>query len=160
MNLNIFSITYAHIFVYVIMIYSIILPLLKNHINEINQFNDYFLSDKFKILLINLGIAFVYLKIAEYLPDDIPIMYRRIIVSIVFDVILNIYISETSFDSTNIRLYRDLTRSTGWFIIIWNVLNIVLTGKIADELNKLEFLNKTPSQILIILVITLVLFHL
>lgn len=164
-QLNISSISYAHILVSFILIYYVILPLLLKineyrHIDTIDLFNNYYVSDKFKILLINYGIVFIYLKIAEYLPAYIPISYRRILVIIVFEVLINFYISQTSYDSGFINLYRNLTKNAGWFVLIWNIIYITLTGKVADKINEYHFFNDKSYQIIIISFLTLVLFHL
>ena len=162
-QLNILSISYAHILVSFILIYYIILPLLSKlntNINTINLFKNYYISDKFKILLINYGVVFTYLKIAEFLPNYIPILYRRILIIIILEVLFNFYISQTNYDSGFINLYRNLTRNAGWFVLLWNIFYITITGKIADKINQYHFFNNKSSQIIIISIFTLVLFHL
>jgi hypothetical protein len=135
--LNFYSILYAHIILFLIIIYIIIPLLSKTNLNaeSMNLFTNFYLSNKFRSIIINFFIVYCILNISQKLPLNIPILYRRIIVILLYEVFLSIYINRTPFNVNYIVYLKEWSLSVGWIAILWDIFYINSTGYIADRLN-------------------------
>lgn len=135
--LNINSLLYAHLIIFIIIIY-ILIPLL-NKINPdskgIKLFTNYYSDNKFHNIYIDFFIIYILLKLSDKLPLDIPLIFKRIIVILLFDVLLSMYINQTPYKIGNIHFLKEWSITVGWFAILWDIIYINSTGYIMDKIN-------------------------
>lgn len=150
-KLNIYSITYAHFIVHVILINIMIsiFNYFKYSNSGFDLFKEYYIDNKYKSLVVDFFLIYTYLKIAEYLPAYIPIPFRRIIVTFVFDMLLNFYLNITLYNYGNIEFLRKWAGTVGWFAILWDFLLLFTIGTVADKINTLKFMKKRLVHIII-----------
>jgi len=131
---NINSLLYAHLIIFVIIIYILIpfLNKINNNSKSIDLFITYYSKDRFKSIYIDFFIIFFILKLSKKLPLNIPILFKRIIVILLFDVFLSIYIKKSSFNNL---FLKEWIISAGFFAIIWDLIYITLTSYIMDKIN-------------------------
>jgi hypothetical protein len=125
----------------------------------IDLFKNYYLDNKYQSLIMNFLLAYVYLKTAELLPINIPIIFKRLIVIILFDIGFGFYLNKTSKTSGSIGYLKEWSSTVGWFSILWNLTYISSIGIVADKINKIEFIKKNTVQNIIIGIITFILLH-
>jgi hypothetical protein len=160
--LSIQTIGYAHLIVSVVLIYFILIPIFdrsKMSNKGIDLFKNYYLDNKYQSLIMNFLLAYVYLKTAELLPINIPIIFKRLIVIILFDIGFGFYLNKTSKTSGSIGYLKEWSSTVGWFSILWNLTYISSIGIVADKINKIEFIKKNTVQNIIIGIITFILLH-
>jgi hypothetical protein len=159
---NIYSYGYSYILVSTILIYYIMIPLI-NTLNikddGLSLFNNYYIDNKYKSLVINFLLIYLYLKSAELLPNKIPIIFRRIIIIILFNVILYSYIKTTPYSTGTINFLNKWSSTIGWFAIIWDLLFINTIGYSMDKINSIQLLKNQNYQLLNIGVITFIFMH-
>ena len=135
--ININSLLYAHLIIFIIIIY-ILIPLL-NKINPeskgINLFINYYSNDRFRSIYIDFFIIYILLRLSDKLPLDIPIIFKRIIVILLFDVLISMYINQTPYKIGNIHFLKEWSLSVGWFAILWDIIYINSTGYLMDKIN-------------------------
>ena len=155
--LNINSLLYAHLVIFIVIIYLLIplLNVINNKSAGINLFIDYYSKDKFRSIYIDFFIIYILLKLSDNLPLDIPIIFKRIIVILLFDVFLSIYINQTPFKKGNIVFLKEWSLSVGWFAILWDLLYINSTGCLMDKIN----IQSDNVNLLIMSIIGFVLLH-
>jgi hypothetical protein len=156
--MNSISTIYAHFIVFMIILYMII-PLLNNLDNldfldkkGLTLFKQYYQKN----ILIDFITIYFILRLSYILPLDIPIIYRRIIVILLYDVLLSIYINQTPYKTGNILLLKEWSDTVGWFAIIWDLFYINLVGYISDNIN----IESDNMNILIIGIINFGMHHL
>jgi hypothetical protein len=154
------SLIYAQIILFIIII-NIILPVLKildikSNSNSINLFEKYYSINRYQSIIINCVINYLILTLANKLPLKIPIIYRRIITILLFNIILNVYIRTTPFQTGNVLFLKQWSLSVGWFAILWDLIYITSTGVIVDKIN----VKSHNTDLLIISIIGFVIFHL
>jgi hypothetical protein len=150
-NLNIYSITYGHLIVHLILINIIIsiLDYLKINNSGIELFKEYYVENRYKNLIVDFFLIYTYLKIAEFLPAYIPIQFRRLIVTFVIDMLLNFYLKNTSYDDGNINFLKKWSSTVGWFAILWDFILLFTIGTVADKINMIKFMKKPITHIII-----------
>jgi hypothetical protein len=162
-KLTICSIGFAHIIISTILIFYIILPLIKLldiKDSRLDLFVNYYSTDKFKILIINFFINYLYLKIAEIVPSQIPLFYKRILVIIIFNILLSYYINNTSYESSTIKFLKIWFKSVGFFVILWDLIYISSIGLLADKLNQIELYKNNFVQLISFAIFSFTLIHL
>jgi hypothetical protein len=150
-KLNIYSIMYAHIIVSIILIYLIIIPLLNKldiKDNTIDMFKNYYQNDKFKSLLVDFFMIYFILKISDQIPS-VPMIFRRILVLILFNVLLSVYINKTPYLTGSTIFLKEWISKLGWTAIIWDLIYVNLTGKLADKINKIDIIKQPKYQLMI-----------
>lgn len=158
------SIAIAHITVTIILIFYIIMPILNSfNIKDtgLDLFNQQYGINFYKTIIITFFINYVYLKMAELFPGKIPVIYKRIMVIILFSVLLNYYINNTPFETENIKFMKTWLKTIGWFGLIWDLIHINIVGLLADKINTYNFnLNQMNLRnIFIFFIFTLSLLH-
>ena len=135
--MNDISTIYAHFIVFMIILYMII-PLLNNLDNldfldnkGLTLFKQYYQKN----ILIDFITIYFILRLSYILPLDIPIIYRRIIVILLYNVLLSIYINQTPYKTGNILFLKEWSDTVGWFAIIWDLFYINLIGYLSDNIN-------------------------
>lgn len=137
-KLSIYSLTYAHIITYIILIYCIIIPVInKMGINDktLDLFKSYYIDNKFKHLIIDFFVIYFIIKTSEKLPFKLPPLYNRILVIIIFDLLLTIYINKSPYQTGTIKFLKEWSLTVGWFAILWDLFYINIVGKVADKIN-------------------------
>ena len=153
--LSIYSILYAQIIVYLILINLLKFINIENE--KFNLFKDYY--NNHKNLIIDFIISYIILKLSEkYSIKNLPKIYNRILMIIIFDLILSLYIRYTSFDSNYLQFLKKWANLVGWFAILWDIIYFLSIGKIADKINNIEIIKK--YSFLIILCFGFILLHL
>ena len=134
--LNINSLIYAHIIIFLLIIN--IIPLL-NKININNDgltiFQNHYINNKIYSIIIDFIIIYILLKLSDKLSLNIPIIFRRIIIILLYNVLLSIYINKTPFKYGNILYKEEWSLNVGWFAIIWDLLYINSIGYLHDSIN-------------------------
>lgn len=161
-KLSIYSITYAHLIVHVILINIMItiFDYFKISNAGVDLFKEYYVDNKYKSLIVDFFLIYTYLKIAEFLPAYIPVPFRRLIITFVFDMLLNFYLNTTSYNCGNIEFLKKWASTVGWFAILWDLLLIITIGTVADKINMIEFIKKPIAQIIIFIFLGFSLLHL
>lgn len=161
-TLNMQTIGYAHLLITIIIIY-IIVPLIVrigwDH-KGIELFKNYYQTDKYRNLIMDFLLSYVYLKAAELLPINIPIVYKRLLIIIFFNVGFSFYLNKTSYQTGMIGFLKEWSSTVGWFAILWDIFYISSLGKVSDQINKIKLIKKDSIQLSIILLITFILLHL
>lgn len=132
--MNSISTIYAHFIVFIIILYMII-PLLNNLDFLDNKGLTLFKQYYQKNILIDFITIYFILRLSYILPLDIPIIYRRIIVILLYNVLLSIYINQTPYKTGNILFLKEWSDTVGWFAIIWDLFYINLIGYLSDNIN-------------------------
>ena len=161
-NLTIYPILYAHIIVTSILIYSIIIPLInKSGINDevFDLFKNYYIDNKYKSLILDFFIIYVIIKLAEKSPKNFPKLFSRILCIIIFDTLLTIYINKTSWDQGTIHFLRIWIKKLSLFALIWDIIYMSLTAKLADKINNIHFLKNQYVKLMINIIIIVFLLH-
>jgi hypothetical protein len=160
-NLNIHSITYAHLIVHMVLINIMIsiFDYVKINNSGIELFKEYYIDNIYKNVIVDFFIIYTYLKVAEFLPEYIPIPFRRLITTFVFDVLLSFYLSSTTYNCGNINFLKRWSSTVGWFAILWDFVLLFTIGTIADKINMIKFMRKTTTQITIFGLIGFSLLH-
>ena len=99
------------------------------------------------------------MKIADYIPGNIEKNYKRIVVILVLSVLLNYYITYTSYNSETIIFMKEWLKNIGWFGILWDLFNTLSVGFVADKINKYNLHKNSLKSILIFLLFTFGLIH-
>lgn len=150
-SLNIYSITYAHLIVHLILINIIIsiLDYFKINNSGIELFKEYYVENRYKNLITDFFLIYTYLKIAELLPAYIPIQFRRLVVTFIIDMLLNFYLKNTTYDDGNINFLKKWSSTVGWFAVLWDLLLLFTIGSVADKINMIKFMKKPIAHIII-----------
>lgn len=144
-DLSIYSIFYGFLVVSTILIYYILIPILNASCIQdkgIDLLKSYYVEHKYKSLIIDFLFVTMLLKISEKFPDHIPIVFIRILVIIVFDVLLGIYINKTPYVNGTIKFLKEWSISAGWLAIVWDVIYISLIGKVSDKIDDVKIIKK------------------
>jgi len=161
-SLSIHSIGFAHILITTILIFYIMIPIIGSlgiKDQGLDLFNEKYNIEFYKTSIITFFINYVYLKIAELLPSQIPIFYKRIGVILFFSVLLNYYINNTPYEVGTIKFMKQWIKSVGWFGIIWDLFLISSIGITADKINNFNLHKMTLFNLLIFIIFTLFLLH-
>ncbi len=161
-NINIYSLIYAHLLVYLILIYYIIIPIINRiGINDkaFDLFKSYYLDNKFKSLLIDFFVGYLLLDMANKLPSNIPIYIRRIIIIVIYDLLLSVYLNRTPSNSGTIGFLKNWTGSVGWFAILWDLILFNILGLAMDKINNIKFIKSDPYKTGIIGLMSFILLH-
>jgi hypothetical protein len=156
------SILLSHIIVVSIIIMYIILPLFNSfNINDqsLELFNKHYNTNFYKTIIITFFINYVYLKIADYIPGNTEKIYKRIVVVLVLSVLLNYYISFTTYNSDTIIFMKEWLKNIGWFGILWDLVNTLSVGFLADKINKYNLDKNSLAGVLFFLFFTFGLIH-
>jgi hypothetical protein len=160
--LSIYSTFYAFLFVSIILIYYILIPLLNMSgikDNGIELLKTYYIDNKYKSLIMDFLFATLILKISENFPNHIPIIFRRILIIVVFDVILGLYINNTPYLNGTMKFLKEWSSSAGWFAIVWDVVYISLIGKVADKIDNIRLIKNNKLQLIIFGMVVISLMH-
>jgi hypothetical protein len=164
--LNNNSITYAYLIVSYILIYFILIPIInRSGISDrsIDIFKSYHIENKFGSLITNFFIHTMILRLAEKFPYHIPILFRRLLVAIVYNVLIGIYVNKSSYatNGTNtIKYLKEWSNSAGWIALIWEVIYVSLVGKAADYIDEFKVINKEPYKTILFGLVTVGMLHL
>ena len=101
----------------------------------INLFTNYYSVNRFHSIYIDFFIIYVLLKLSDKLPLNIPLIFKRIIIILLFDVFLSMYITQTSYKIGNIHFLKEWSMTVGWFAILWDIIYINSTGYLMDRIN-------------------------
>ena len=147
---------YAHSVIFIIILYIIIPILNKLNItnNKIELFKKYY-QDIFRSIIIDFITVYLVLNISNKLPDSIPILFRRIVIILLYDVFLSIYINKTSYETSNILLLKEWGETFGWFAILWDLLYINSICILSDKIN----IKSDNINLAMIFLINIVLLH-
>lgn len=134
---NINSLLYAHLIIFIIIIYLLIplMILIAPDLKGINLFTNYYSVNRFHSIYIDFFIIYVLLKLSDKLPLNIPLIFKRIIIILLFDVFLSMYITQTSYKIGNIHFLKEWSMTVGWFAILWDIIYINSTGYLMDRIN-------------------------
>ena len=143
--LSIYSILYAQIIVYLILINIIKLI---NTDNEIfNLFKKYYCSNN--NLIISFFISYILLKIDDKYSSNLPKLYSRILMIIIFNLILSVYIKHTPYNSKYLIILNNWTNSIGWFAIMWNIIYYLSICKLSDKINNIKIIKRYTISIML-----------
>lgn len=156
MNSNFNSQIYAHSIILIIIL-NIIIPIINNL--DLNNkgtelFKKYY-EDMFKSIIIDFITVYFILNISNKLPDNIPIILRRTIIILLYDVLLSVYINKSSYKIGNIAFLKEWGETVGWFAIIWDLVYINAIGALADKIN----IKSDNINLLMIGLINIILLH-
>ncbi len=134
---NINSLLYAHLIIFIIIIYLLIplMVVIAPDSKGINLFTNYYSVNKFHSIYIDFFIIYVLLKLSDKLPLNIPLIFKRIIIILLYDVFLSMYITQTSYKIGNIHFLKEWSITVGWFAILWDIIYINSTGYLMDRIN-------------------------
>ena len=134
---NINSLLYAHLIIFIIIIYLLIplMVVIAPDLKGINLFTNYYSVNRFHSIYIDFFIIYVLLKLSDKLPLNIPLIFKRIIIILLFDVFLSMYITQTSYKIGNIHFLKEWSMTVGWFAILWDIIYINSTGYLMDRIN-------------------------
>jgi hypothetical protein len=161
-NLSIYSMFYAFIIVATILIYYVLFPLLNlSGIKDkgIDLLKSYYIDNKYKSLMVDFLFSTMLLKLADKFPVNIPIVFKRILVIFLFDVLLGVYINNSPYLNGTIIFLKEWAAAAGWFALVWDVLYISLIGSVADKIDSISSLKKNPYQLIIYCVVVFVIMH-
>jgi hypothetical protein len=127
--------------------------------NSINILKSYYIDNKYKSLIMDFLFATLILKISENFPAHIPIIFRRILIIVVFDVILGLYINNTPYLNGTMKFLKEWSSSAGWFAIVWDVIYISLIGKVADKINDIRLIKNNKVELIIFGMVVMSLMH-
>ena len=104
-------------------------------------------------------ISYIILKLSEkYSIKNLPKIYNRILMIIIFDLILSLYIRYTPFNSNYLYILKKWANLVGWFAIIWDIIYYLLISKLSDKINNIELIKN--NSFLIMLCFAFILLHL
>lgn len=153
--LSIYSILYAQIIVYLILINLLKFINIENE--QFNLFKNYYSNHK--NIIIDFMISYIILKLSEkYSIKNLPKIYNRILMIIIFDLILSLYIRYTPFNSNYLYILKKWANLVGWFAIIWDIIYYLLISKLSDKINNIELIKN--NSFLIMLCFAFILLHL
>lgn len=161
-NLSTESILFSHLIIMSILILHIIIPLLNSlsiKDNSLNLFNSHYNTNFYKTIIVSFFINFVYLKLADLIPGKINKNYKRIVVILIGSVLLNYYISNTTYETGTIKFMKEWIKNIGWFGIIWDLVNVMTVALLADKINNFNVHETNIKNFFIFLVATLIFLH-
>jgi len=160
-NFNIYSFTYAHLIVHMILIniMTSIFDYFKINNTGTELFKEYYVDNKYKNLVIDFFLIYTYLKTADFLPKYIPIQFRRLIVIFTIDVILGLYLQNTTYNCGSVEFLKRWTNTIGWFAILWDFLLLFIIGTLSDRINMIKFIQKPIVRTIIFGFISFSLLH-
>jgi hypothetical protein len=128
---------------------------------SITLFNNYYVTNKYKSLITDFFLICIYLKISEIIPysSNIPITFKRLLIILIIDIIINYYIINTPYQTDYIIFLNTWVRTVGWYAIIWDIIYILSTGYIADEINKNEYMQNENIQLITYIIMGILLIH-
>lgn len=144
--LNIYSILYAQIIVYLILIN--LLKFINIDNEKFNLFKSYYSNHK--NLIIDFMISYIIIKLNEkYNIKSLPKLHNRILMIIIFDLILSLYIRYTPFNNQYILFLKKWAYLVGWFAILWDIIYFLSIAKLADKINNIELIKKYSFSIML-----------
>lgn len=144
--LNIYSILYAQIIVYLILIN--LLKFINIDNEKFNLFKSYYSNHK--NLIIDFIISYIIIKLNEkYNIKSLPKLHNRILMIIIFDLILSLYIRYTPFNNQYILFLKKWAYLVGWFAILWDIIYFLSIAKLADKINNIELIKKYSFSIML-----------
>lgn len=161
-NLSTESILFSHLIIMSILILHIIIPLLNSlsiKDNSVDLFNSHYNTNFYKTIIVSFFINFIYLKMADLMPGKINKNYKRIVVILIGSVLLNYYISNTSYDTGTIKFMKEWIKNIGWFGIIWDLTSIMSVALLADKINLFNIHKTNICNFVFFLILTILLLH-
>jgi hypothetical protein len=149
--LSIYSILYAQIIVYLILFNILKLINIDNEI--LNLFKKIYCNNN--NLIINFFISYILLKLNDKYNFNLPKLYGRILMIIIFNLVLSIYIKNTSLNNQYLLLFKNWTNMVSWFSIFWNIIYYLSISSLADKINNIEIIKKYSITIMLCFVIIL-----
>jgi len=152
-----YSILYAQIVVFILI--NTLIPILNNFDPDnkaIELFKNYYLDNRYKSFLLDFFIVYFILRLSHKLPLDIPIIYKRIIIILLFDIFLSIYLNNSPWKTGNVLFLKEWTLTVGWFAIIWDLIYYSMISTLSDKLT----IKSQNKHLLIMSCIGFILLHL
>ena len=154
------SLIYAQILLYLLII-NILIPTIRQlDIQNTCLFEKYYSTNRYQSIITDFIMNYLLLNIANKLPDKIPIIYRRIITILLFDVMFIFYVINTPLQTNNILFFKELALSSGWFRIIWDIAYINSVGYLTDQITNNIIYNPSETHLLITTIIFFTILHL
>ena len=156
------SIIISHLIITSILIFQIILPLLNSFNikdNGLDLLNENYNMNFYKTMIVSFFINYVYLKIADLIPGNIHINFKRIVVILICSVLLNYYISNTNYESGTIKFMKEWTKNIGLFGILWDLFNTISVGYLANKINYYDIHKLNIKNVIIFFILAILFIH-